>query len=375
VVGPSDGGKVKLVTEGVEVYYWQGCPKSLNSRIPWVLDHLVNFRGPGWNWAISTFPSNPKRIEQKLLGLDGRAEFWGLSENNKKISRTGLQRFDSRLELAGYIVPWFTAGYLLLDLTKTLMMKDPYFIFGPTTYDPPPYLRNLPPWALTTVHEIISFCAIILALEMVFMLAPIFFCLMLGPKVLGLRGAAWQYPTQFGYFYSNVSQKGLAGLWGGWWHQFFRSVFTAPTNFLIDNGYIDRGSTLAKFLGLVFAFGISGGLHAAGSITQLPDTHPWHLFYFFALQAVGIYIQSSVKILHDSKRVNLLFTAAWLLGTGWLIADDFARGGIWLFEPVPFSPVRGYLRWGEEGDGWWCWSHIGIAWYTGRHWWESGIAL
>lgn len=339
------------------------------------MDHLVNFRGPGWNWAINTFPSNPKDIERKLLGLDGRAEYWAIADKNKRVSRTGLERFDSRKELLGYMAIWFTSGYLLLDLTKTLMMKDPYFIFGPTTYDPPRLLSILPLWALKIFHEVTSFCAIILALEMVFMLAPLIFCLILGPKILGLRGEAWQYPTQFGYFYPNVSRKGLGGLWGGWWHQFFRSVFTAPTNFLIDNGYINKKSTLAKFLGLVFAFGISGVLHAAGSISQLPDTHPWHLFYFFALQAVGIALQMNFKILHDGERANLLFTTAWLLATGWLIADDFARGGIWLFEPVPFSLFRGLFGWGDEGDGWWCWGHIGVDWYTGKHWWESGIAL
>jgi len=255
------------------------------------------------------------------------------------------------------------------------MMKDPYFIFGPTTYDPPPSLRDLPPWALNTVHKVISFGSIILALEMVFLIAPIAFSLVLGPSVLGLRGEAWQYPTQFGYFYRNVSRKGLAGLWGGWWHQFFRSIFEAPTNFLIQNRYVDEGSAATRVLRLVFAFGISGYLHAAGSISQIPDTHPWHLVYFFSLQAVGIGLQASIKILRDGSCVNLLFTAAWLLGTGWLIADDFARGGIWLFEPVPFSFFRGYMGWGEEGDGWWCWGHVGVGWYTGKHWWESGIAF
>jgi hypothetical protein len=374
VVGPSDGGKVKLVTDGVEEYYWQGYPESLTKgRIPWILDHLVNFRGPGWNWAITTFPSIPCHIEQKLLGLDGRADYRALKEHNRRISRTGIRRFDSRQDLLLYMALWFTAGYLLLDLTKTLMMKDPYFIFGPTTYDPPLYLRSLHPWALIIFHEVTSFCAIILALEMVFMLAPLILSLILGPKILGLRGEAWQYPTQFGYFYSNVSHKGLAGLWGGWWHQFFRSIFTAPMNFLIDNGYVDRKSTLAKFLGLVFAFGISGVLHAAGSITQIPDTQPWHLFYFFALQAVGIALQTNIKILRDGESANLLFTTAWLLSTGWLIADDFARGGIWLLEPVPVSFFRWWL--GDAGDSWWCWGHMGVSWYTGRHCWESGIAL
>jgi hypothetical protein len=56
------------------------------------------------------------------------------------------------------------------------------------------------------------------------------------------------------------------------------------------------------------------------------------------------------------------------------MGDDFARGGVWLFEPIPVSPLRG-LGFGQEGDRWWCWGHIGVGWYTGKHWWESGIAF
>jgi len=56
-----------------------------------------------------------------------------------------------------------------------------------------------------------------------------------------------------------------------------------------------------------------------------------------------------------------------------LLVDDFARGGIWLFEPVPFSLFRG-LGLGSEGDGWWCCGGGLVEWRSGEGWWDTGIA-
>jgi hypothetical protein len=108
-----------------------------------------------------------------------------------------------------------------------------------------------------------------LAIEVAFLTGQITLCLLLGPKVLGLRGYAWQYPTNWGS-YTEILNRGLNGYWGGLWHQTFRFAFAAPTNYLIKNKYIEARSTTAKILSLVFAFGISGILHTAGSITQIP---------------------------------------------------------------------------------------------------------
>lgn len=46
---------------------------------------------------------------------------------------------------------------------------------------------------------------------------------------------------------------------------------------------------------------------------------------------------------------NLAFALAWLWATGWLLIDDFARCGIWLYEPVPVSLFRA-LGFGPAGD-------------------------
>jgi hypothetical protein len=66
----------------------------------------------------------------------------------------------------------------------------------------------------------------------------------------------------------------------------------------------------------------------------------------------------------------VLFAAGWLALTGPLLVDDFARCGVWLFEPVPVSLVRGLT-----GQGWWCWGGRWVGWWQGRYWWETGIAI
>jgi hypothetical protein len=361
--------------EGVE-YYWQSYPSNLRERIPWVIDLLMNFRGPGWNWAIPPLPALPPHIKAALGEPVDAASKSG-------ISSIGLRRFNSRRELFNSRVPRFILGYLLLDNVKIIMKKDHYFTFGPNNYALPPHLQGFSPLTLRFIRHSICSIAIIVSLEMVFSLAPLIFCLLLGPSIIGLRGEAWHYPTTWGSF-SSVLTKGLNGLWGSWWHQTFRFVFSAPTNYFIRNGYFSPKSMIAKISALVFAFEISGFLHTGGSISQFPKTHPSHAPTFFMLQALGILLQTTFcSIFHGQikklpqavrKGGNLAFTLFWLFETGWWLVDDFARGGIWLYEPIPVSVLRG-LGLGDSGDGWWCWEHVGVGWYTGKHWWESGIAL
>ena len=363
--------------DGVEYeYYWQSCPTKLFERIPWTMDLLINFRGPGWNWAIPPMPDLPPFVKAKLGEPTDDASKTG-------VSSVGLRSFDTRRDLFNYRMPQFVAGYFVLDILKTTLMKDPYYIFGPNTYALPPHLAGLTPFQLKLFRQCLNSFTVVIALEMVFMLVPLSLCLLLGPKVIGFKGEAWYYPSTWGSF-SNIMNKGLNGLWGGWWHQTFRFVFAAPTNHLIKNGYVKARSMEARLCALFFAFGISGILHAGGSVTQIALSKPWQAPIFFMLQALGILIQTTacaylhtqIKQLPKAVRQagNVLFTWIWLWYTGWLLVDDFARGGIWLWEPLPISPTRA-LGFGSGDDSWWCWDDMGVGWYTGKHWWENGISL
>ena len=155
-----------------------------------------------------------------------------------------------------------------------------------------------------------------------------------------------------------------------------------------------------RCVGLALAFGQSAILHSAASLTTLP-THTWWQgpALFFLLASVGIAVQSVVmpaslldRLPHRVRQtINVIFALGWLHATAWLFIDDQARSGIWLFEPVPFSPTRFIMflfKGGEmppivspggsnrAGHSAWRWYHDDfIHWYTGKHWWDTGIAL
>src|SRR6266536_1854008 len=228
-------------------YYWQSYPDNIWERFPWVADLLMNFRGPGWNWAIPPLPALPPSIKTKLGEPVDAA-------SKSDVSSVGLRHFNTREEVIRYRIPQFVVGLLLLDVLKTAMMKDPYFIFGPNTYALPPHLKNFSPSTLQFYRHALSSLSIITSLDMVFILAPLGFSLIFGPEILGLRAESWYYPTTWGSF-SNILDKGLNGLWGSWWHQTFRFAFSAPSNYLIANGHLKARSPAARILALVFAFG------------------------------------------------------------------------------------------------------------------------
>lgn len=375
-VGPVHG---KVTANGAteSEYYWQSYPDSISERLNWISDLVINFRGPGWNWAIPTIPKPPPSVYSKLGETADEA-------SGKNTSPTGTKRFATRREVLRAQVPRFIIGYFLLDIIKTTMLNDAYFWLGPNDYAMSAHISAMSPLIRCLYRELLSMAGILVSLDMVFLLAPLVGCLLLGPSsFMGLRGDAWYYPTTWGSF-SVIANKGLAGLWGGAWHQIFRFIFSAPTNYFIASGYLDPKSSTTKLIGSLVAFGISGFLHASGSISQIPSTQPWSPPIFFMLQAVGIILQTGFCALfnHYIKKVpkpirqttNAVYALSWGLLTGWWLADDFARGGIWLYEPIPISILRG-LGFAGKDHGWWCWEHVGIGWYTGEHWWQSGVAI
>ena len=183
----------------------------------------------------------------------------------------------------------------------------------------------------------------------------------------------------------NVLDRGLAGFWGGWWHQTFREGFVAPARWLVP-----KGNKVARaVVQTMCAFLLSGALHAAGGYTSIREgTVAWTPVAFFLLQGAGVLLQAGVcalvkryvdvekVVLKKWRRVgNLVFVAGWLHFTAWGLIDDMSRAGLWLFEPVPASPLR-LMGFGAPGEPWWRWGgKNGLRWYTGRHWWESGFAL
>ena len=155
-----------------------------------------------------------------------------------------------------------------------------------------------------------------------------------------------------------------------------------PSRCLISKFRLNPRGSLARILQVTIAFALSGSLHAAGSYTQFADTKPLRPFLFFMVQGLGSLGQRTVTRSLGTKNLpqwlrrtgNGLFVLIWAYYTGPLLADDFARGGIWLFEPLPFSLFRG-LGLGSQEDGFNCWHGKWFRLWNRGRWWERGFAI
>ncbi|KUI62089.1 hypothetical protein VP1G_09219 [Cytospora mali] len=323
--GARDEDISRSIDQGYE-YYWQAYPAAAPflTRLGWSYDLVTSFRGTGWNWTVPIIPhfAKPER-PLSLAPVD--------VDSIPLRTRQGYRRFTTRRALARAQLLPMALGYLALDL-------------GSLT------------------------------------------CLFLLPRrLLGTRAELWHYPSTYGAFVPNVLDKGLAGFWGGWWHQTFRVAFSAPSAWLARRGYMDPRSGGGRAAAGLIAFAQSAFLHSLGSVSCLPPSRPWTPPVFFMLAWAGVLVQAAAcgaarrvtaRAPASARRAgNLVFVFAWLNATQYWFCDDLARAGIWLLEPVPVSFLRA-LGLGKPGDSWWRWDWVmWPRWYVGRHWWESGIAL
>ncbi len=386
--GSGQGNKASAEAHAIErtgPFAWQHYPlDSFIDRLDWVIDIVTNFRGMGWNWRISGLPAPPSWVQKQLQQIEGSPP----SNFNTHKAPNGTRRYHDLNSLLKAKAITFITGYLVLDACKVVMMLDPYF-WGLMDRIPPTYLPQLirtSPVLLRTYRLLISLCGIHTALQTIFASGPLLLAGILGPKLIGVRAEPWMFPDTYGSF-TNVLDKGLSGWWSSWWHQTFRFAFAEPSRWAVEKLGWDKRTLKAKALQLFVAFALSGMLHGCGSYTQLPTTRPLRgPFLFFFSQPVGIIFQMVMSqalkktgILDKIPRrirqaVNFVYVHVWFYYMGPLLTDDFSKGGVWLFEPVPVSLIRG-LGFGLEGEGWWCWGGRIARWHRGERWWQSGIAI
>ncbi|KAI1208081.1 uncharacterized protein F4807DRAFT_164701 [Annulohypoxylon truncatum] len=374
----------KLAAEQEFEYYWQEYPAdaSLWTRIDWVFDIVSTFRMTGWNWAIPCLPPYEPPAEVGNYQLP-------LSSVGPQRTKQGYSRCLTRKELfLNRLIYNILPNYIIADFCAVFMTADPYFILGPEHNKPlPPHLSSLSPFSLFLYRTTLSFAGTVCALSLLFSAGQIALALLPPfPQILRFRAHPWHLPTVNGSF-AQVLDRGLAGFWGAWWHQTFRFGFSAPTRFFLRHKYLKPGSPAAQLTSAAFAFLTSGFLHASGSHSAVPSHSRWYappLFFFLA--GLGTTLQSRLSRLLApyTKRLprwarragNLAFVTVWMFATSWLLVDDFARCGIWLFEPVPVSVLRA-LGIGPVADRRVWRVDVGslVRWYQGRRWWEVGIAI
>ncbi|OTB06699.1 hypothetical protein M426DRAFT_318757 [Hypoxylon sp. CI-4A] len=365
-------------------YYWQEYPAddSLWARLDWAFDIVSTFRMTGWNWAISCLPpyEPPARVGDHQLPL---------STVGPQRTRQGYTRYLTRKALLINYLPRLIMYYLIVDLCAVYVTTDPYFVHGPESTEPlPPHLRSLPPILLSTQRNLVSLIGILGMLQLQLIAGALFLTFVPPvPQILGFRVHPWHLPSPQGSF-AQVLDRGLPGFWGAWWHQTFRFGFEAPTRYLLREGYVRPKSWQARAAAPFFAFVTSGFVHAAGSYSSIsPDSKWWMPPMFFLLAGVGSVLQTWLSRVVFAKVIrrfpqwvrrvgNLAFVLGWMSLTSWMLVDDFCRCGIWLWEPVPVSVVRP-LGIGPSPDRrvWRLDLDMLPTWYSGRHWWDSGIAI
>ncbi|KHN99862.1 uncharacterized protein MAM_01786 [Metarhizium album ARSEF 1941] len=352
-------------------YMWQTFPEkgTFLDRLGWALDLSLSFRGAGWNYSIASIPRPhiPRPIQPDSPVITASITAKTASGYTVPLSET---------ELLASRLTGIASCYLILDFLSVQMMKDPYFILGPHMSQPQSHL-------ILVYRECMSMVGIWAAINALFSLSDLaqyYFLKTFFPS----RAALWHYASTFGSL-AEIFNRGLAGWWGAWWHQTFRLEFLGPSTYLLQNGYIKRDSKVADAVGLFSSFFQSGLMHAAGSVSSIPDTKPWRPIVFFLLQSVGIALQQRLALflrsgLGTAPRIirqlgNVLFCLAWLYMTAPFFIDDMASTGLWMLEPVPISPLR-CMGFGHPADRCWRWDrHHLPKWYKAKHWWEIGIAL
>lgn len=378
----------KQLSEHQETFTWQGYPQPFLHRLNWVMGLLFNMRGPEWNWRVSTLEPLPKAVHVQL----------NPQHPDESCERKDPKYANAKARLNAAFLTWLKS-YLYLDLAKHLMMRDCYF-WGVIPAPPPPFPFNHLAGYPVLVHlyrlHVTAF-GMIVALSYACSFGPVIF---LGLSLAFPRASRtltsapldepWLYSDVFGPFVEAVLDNGLAGCWGQWWHQLFRFGFTSPARWLLSilPDKLASNRHFRRIVMMLSAFTISGTLHACGSYTQFGDTKPLSgTFLYFFLQAVGIMVQNVFvgfvlpKISPRQfprwfrRAANFAFAYTWLMALGPLIADDLAKGGVWLTEPVPFSLIRGLGLAGDGQEGWWCWKGPWLRHWSDGSWWQSGTQV
>ncbi|ETN46505.1 uncharacterized protein HMPREF1541_00690 [Cyphellophora europaea CBS 101466] len=358
---------------------WQSYPSDIKHCVLWITDLLISFRGVNWNYRLVNFhpfhsaPQNPFEAERP----DHKSR---TAEKTAPPSINDIQRKARRSAIL---------LYLGLDLAKTLVIHDPYY-FGLAPIDSPHplWLLQSHPFLTRLCRLLLSLYSIIVALSCIFNLSPLLFPLL--PDFSTQTGHPISHPSMYPPLWSptpitDLLRGGLPAFWGKIWHQMFRFGISQPSAYLIRRYHLNPRSQSGRALQLLIAFGLTASIHAMAAATSFPPNplNPPRPItgsgLFFVLQALGMLAQTAFAEAVGSKKRwpvgarkagNAAFVVVWLWYTGPILSDDFARTGVWMFEPLPISLFRGLA-----GEGWWCWGGrwAGLVW--DGPWYRRGIAL
>ena len=367
-----------------EVYQWQGYPRNFWHRVSWIFCLSFSHRGSAWNWRSKTSPPLPKRLLEQL------------AKHPDDPVDTGDVPFQPASVFSALAV--VCKAYIRFRLFKLVAMGDPYF-WGEITSDMPiPGTSIALPATWTLVRGYRTFlCTFAAHTAMTFVHAIVCFMIILlayiSPKLSNilLRQPAdqdWLYPSLFGPF-SAVFDRGLAGMWGTWWHQYYRFDFLSCSKWVMQflPQLVVRSRVAHGLVQTVIGFAVSGLDHGLGSYTAIADTRPLTgTALFYGLHAVGVIVQGLWSTfvawrLPFYRRIpprflgwaNVVVALGYFHLTAPLMLDDYARCGIWLTELGPLN-----IQWNamlSGGGAWFDWDSNVVQVWRGSSWWTSGIRI
>lgn len=346
-------------------------PSTLFTRITWVSTLLISLRLNNWKTGD---PDHDKKQPPKATPP-------------RKLLVSALTSIIS--------------SQFILELTSVYTHSDPYFhqrgysasvdnpldipfFTTPSTAPSPisPLLTHTYPLLPRLIR-----CSILAA--QIYALVPFLFncCIPLALLLhhIGILPSAFSphtWPPVFGSFWLNVPQRGLRGLWGGWWHQMNRITTAAPGRALAESlglkvatadGNAGGWKAVVGYMIVVCsAFGFSGLMHMGlvppvpRDTSMTPSEMRWRVGSFFWVQVPGFAVELLVarvatRFLSERLRTSvvcrgltLVWTAAFLCVTLPVLFPAFRELGYWRVWPVPVSLVHGL-----SGQGWLPWAGRG----------------
>ena len=321
-------------------------PINLGRRLKWVLTVLVSLRFTGWKIGDPSHDRN---------------------QPSSRISRIEFLKGQSMAVLG---------CYLSADAASCYAHTDPYFTTSEMSIDTPYppleaktsatliILKFLPPRVLRSTVLAAHIYGLVKGAFLLPTLPAV------GLNALGLLSDDWSpqsWPAFFGDFRA-ISDRGLRGLWGSWWHGFNRYVTAAHGRGVADYLELSPKSWLRYALLVISAFFFSGAMHM-GMIPPQPKSTSYsanmmrlHIAGFFWVQILGFGVELTISRLVErfaptivnwrtTKAVVLLWVAAWLSLVLHLLTVPFREIGYWQYHAVPISVFRGLA-----GTGWTSWS-------------------
>lgn len=326
-------------------------PPTLKARIPWTFKLISSL--PLDNWLISYPPHDnlqptspqPKPLKQFILTTTLHAAL----------------------------------AYLTLDLTSALTTTDPYFTNSKTPlFSPLPQNvqqqkipTSIPPYILhPTLISLQSYSLIASLLPSLAILPAILSYFSLFPA----QFSPHSWPAYFGPP-STFLTRGLAGWWGGFWHQTMRWSVSGPGIAVADYLGLKRGGWARRALVLGSAFGGSGCVHMGlvpPEPVNLDREGGWSVGMvrvlvggFFWAQVLGILVEDLFWRVLGRERWegrawwwlravgNVVWLWAWFCCCMPLLGEAGRQLGWWRHWLVPVSLVKGM-----RGEGWVTWEYL-----------------